>query len=146
MEKNISGIYKNAQSAHHGLELIRELLVELEALAHSASEILKDMPYTRRELDTLDTSPEELEEQPASNSVLSVGRIQSLVTATAQRARSILEVTDKLILHTRPARLSRTGSSSGSSRASDFWADAIHWTPKMSSYRLSMPKLTNSDK
>jgi hypothetical protein len=72
------------------LENLRSVLVDLEALAHAARETLDRLPYM-----PVPVSP--TSEGPELESRLNYGRLQAMVTATANSAKEVLLVCSEMV-------------------------------------------------
>ncbi|MCG8418215.1 MAG: hypothetical protein MJE77_09770 [Proteobacteria bacterium] len=76
------------------LEKLRNRLIALEAMAHAASDTVELLPYLTR----LSRHPQ-LESRPAwtETQCRNIGRLQSLVVATASSAYEVLHEIDSLL-------------------------------------------------
>ena len=99
-------------SVKQALEALRSQVIDLEATAHAAEDLLQYLPY-------MPQSAQESGEvdETATEARVSVGRLQSMVVATAEGARASLQEIESLI-----ARIYYpTSSSNGSSKAGEAW-------------------------
>lgn len=99
-------------SIKQALEALRSQMIDLEASAHAAEDLLQYLPYMPHPAQGSGAV-----DDAAAEARINVGRLQSMVVATAEGARELLQEIESII-----ERLYRpTSSNNGSSKAGETW-------------------------
>lgn len=88
------------EELRESLESLRSRIIDLEAMAHAAADVIERVPYLPRQPRTPQAAKPSWTEQDARN----LGRMQSLVFATASAAEIVLREVTTLLEETYPDR------------------------------------------
>lgn len=112
-----------------GLELLRSQIADLEAMAHAAGLFLEHVPYVPRSRDRA----QETQETEQESTRRQLGRLQSLVAATAGSAYGALLAVEVLLEKAQklPERYAKLKNGNGSSHAREDIAPYACGSPTM---------------